>query len=64
MDRYRNIPPQVTETFTENRLRCVDYARIVGNHDRTRLRSSRKSEVWCGPTATSETLGMKRSSSS
>ena len=33
MDRYRNIPPQVTQLRNENRLTCVDYARIVGNHD-------------------------------
>ncbi len=33
MDRYRNIPPQVTQVEDTGRLKCVDYARIVGNHD-------------------------------
>ena len=37
MDRYRNIPPQVTQIQDSNRLTCVDYARIVANHDSVAL---------------------------
>ena len=55
MDRYRNIPPQVTEIEEENRLKCEDYARVIGNHDSGGGRCNYgRTDLWCGPTATSE----------